>query len=62
MGPEKPTREAVEEAANAIREAHHDSMKETVPTAKICRHSVPYWDEELSALHNERIRTREACR
>ena len=37
-------------------------MKRTVPAARICRHSVPYWDEELSTLHNERVRAKEACR
>ena len=35
MNQEQPTRDAIEEAANAIREAHRDAMKETVPAAKI---------------------------
>ena len=48
-------REAIEKA---IREAHHNAMKRTVPGVRICRDSVPYWDEELSALHNERIRAK----
>ena len=52
-------REAIEEAIEeAIREAHHNAMKRTVPAVRICRDSVPYWDEELSALHNERIRAK----
>ena len=27
-------------------------MKKAVPVAKICSHLSPYWDDELSALHN----------
>ena len=37
-------------------------MWKTVPIAKINRHSVPYWDEELSTLHNKRMRAKEECR
>ena len=58
----QPTLEELDEAANAIQEAHHDAMKKTIPTAKICRHSVPYWDDELSSLHAERMRAKEICR
>ena len=62
MNQECPTREALEDAADAIREAHHDAMRKTAPIAKISRHSVPYWDEELSTLHNKRMRAKEECR
>ena len=58
----RPTREALENAADAIREAHHDAMRKTVPIARISRHSVPYWDEELSTLLNKRMRAKEDCR
>ena len=33
MNQEQPTREALEQAADAIREAHHDAMKKAVPVA-----------------------------
>lgn len=56
----QPKREATE-AADAIREAHHDAMKTIVPASRICRHSVPFWDKEISALHNEGMRAKEAC-
>ena len=36
-------------------------MRKTVPTAKLCQHSVPYWDEEMSILHKERMRVKETC-
>ena len=58
----RPTTREIDDAAAAIREAHHDAMKKTVPIAKICRHSVLYWDEELSTLHNERMQAKETCR
>ena len=47
--------EAIEEA---IREAHYDAVKRTASAVSICRHSVPDWDEELSAPHNERMRAK----
>ena len=62
MNQKQPTREAIVDAADTIREAHHDSMKRTVPTVRMYQHSVPYWNEELSALHNKRVRAKEACR
>ena len=62
MNQERPTREALEDAANAMREAHHDAMRKTIPIAKISQHPVPYWDEELSTLHNKRMRAKEECR
>ena len=61
MNQECPTREALEDAADAIREAHHDAMRKTVPIAKINRHSVQYWGEEPSTLHNKRMRAKEEC-
>ena len=62
MNQEQPTREAIEDTADAIREAYHDVMKRTtVPVAIIYQHSVPYWDEELSALHNQWTRAKEVC-
>ena len=57
-----PTTEELDDAAEALREAHHEAMKKTLSTAKICRHSVPYWDEELSALHNTRMQAKDLCR
>ena len=36
-------------------------MRKTIPIAKINRHSVLYWDEELSTLHNKRMRAKEEC-
>ena len=60
MNQVQPTREVIE-VANAIREAHHDAVKRTASAARIFRHSVPYWNEELSTLHDERMRAKEAC-
>ena len=57
----QPTTEELDEVACTIQEAHHEAMKKTVPTAKLCRHSVPYWDEEMSILHKERMRAKETC-
>ena len=51
----QPIGEAIEDA---IWKARHNAMKRTAPAAAISRHSVPYWDEELSGLHNERIRAK----
>ena len=51
----RPTAEELDEAAIAIQEAHHEAMKKTIPTARICRHTVPYWDDKLSTLHNKRM-------
>ena len=36
-------------------------MQKTVLIAKINQHSVLYWDEELSALHNKRMCVKEEC-
>ena len=62
MNQERPTREVLEDAADAIRGAHHEAMRKTIPIAKISRQSVPYWDEELSTLHNKIMRAKEECR
>ena len=32
----QPTTEELDEVACAIREAHHEAMRKTVPTAKLC--------------------------
>ena len=57
----QPTTEELDEVACAIQEAHHKAMRKTVPTAKLCQHSVPYWDEEMSILHEERMQVKETC-
>ena len=62
MSQKQPTREAIVDTADTIREAQYDSMKRTVPAVRIYQHSVLYWDEELSAIHNKRVRAKEACR
>ena len=61
MHRDPPTTMEIDDAANALQEAHHEAMK-TIPTAKICQHTVPYWDEELSTLHTERMQAKETCR
>ena len=62
MSEGQPTREAIVDAADAIREAHHEAMKRTVSAVRICQHSVRYQDKEVSALHNKRMRAKEAGR
>jgi len=61
MTQEQPTRETIENPADTIRDAHHEAMKKTIPVARLCQHSIPYWDEELSMLHDKRMQAKETC-
>ena len=62
LNQERPTTEELDEAADAFQEAHHKAMGKAIPTARVCRHSVPYWDKELSTLHDERMHAKERCK